>query len=117
MAGTLDIQLSTLPQSNCSVGFPVLHSQSWRMEMHTAVSDASRGASVHPASLGRSLVSMCWSHLMIVGSPPSTRSWTQLRIDLSPNKTNSWKGKHAATVYKNRPRRPSDAREQRSHPD
>src|SRR5579864_922530 len=25
---------------------------------------------------------MCWSHPMIVGSPPSTRSWTQLRDDI-----------------------------------
>jgi hypothetical protein len=26
MAVTLDIQLSTMPQSNCSTGFPILHS-------------------------------------------------------------------------------------------
>src|SRR5580693_6293119 len=116
MAVTLDIQRSTMPQSNCSAGFPVLHSQSWRMEMHTVVSDASSGDSVHPASLGRSLVSMCWSHLMIVESPPSTRSWTQLRVDLLPNKTNSWKGRHDANVYKNRPRRPSDTGELRLTP-
>ena len=56
---TLDIQLSTMPQSNCSIGFPMLHSQSWRMETHTVVSDASGGASVHPASHGSSLVWMC----------------------------------------------------------
>src|SRR5580693_10134792 len=102
-----------MPQSNCSVGFPVLHSQSWRMEMHTVVSDASSGDSVHPASLGRSLVSMCWSLLMIVESPPSTRSWTQLRVDLSPNKNQFMERKTDANVYKNRPRRPSDTGELR----
>ena len=56
------------------------------MEMHTLMSDVSPGASVHRASHRRSLVSMCWSHLMMAGLPPSTRFWTQLRSDLSVGK-------------------------------
>jgi hypothetical protein len=53
MVVTLDIQPSTMPRSKCSVDFPILRSQSWRMKMHTVVSDVFLGASVHPASHGR----------------------------------------------------------------